>query len=108
MVSIRRQAWMTVQFHHNDVRSNFMRLCLHKLNLSPDKSQFGAARVHFLWNIISEDSLRYNDDRVSTISRMPIHSDIKQLRSLYGGLSYCRTFLPDMSRRKCPITALLK
>ena len=35
-------------------------------------------------------------------------SDIKQLRSLLGGLSYYRKFLPDMARRIRPITALLK
>ena len=35
-------------------------------------------------------------------------SDIKQLRSLLGGLSYYRKFLPDMARRIGPFTALLK
>ena len=35
-------------------------------------------------------------------------SDIKQLRSLLGGLSYYRKFVPDMARRIRPITALLK
>ena len=39
---------------------------------------------------------------------MPMPSDIKQLRSLLGGLSYYRKFLPDMARRIRPITALLK
>ena len=35
-------------------------------------------------------------------------TDIKQLRSLLGGLSYYRKFLPNMARRIRPITALLK
>ena len=35
-------------------------------------------------------------------------TDIKQLRSLLGGLSYYRKFLPDMARLIRPITALLK
>ena len=35
-------------------------------------------------------------------------SDIKQLRSLLGGLSYYRTFLPDMAHHIRPITTLLK
>ena len=34
--------------------------------------------------------------------------DLKQLRSHPGGLSYYRMFLPDMSKRIRPITALLK
>ena len=39
---------------------------------------------------------------------MPMPTDIKQLRSLLGGLSYYRKFLPDMARHIRPITALLK
>ena len=34
--------------------------------------------------------------------------DLKQLRSLLGGLSYYRNFLPDMSKRIRPITTFLK
>ena len=66
----------------------FAPLRLHKLKLSPDKSRIGAARVDFLDHLISEDGLRPNDDRVAALSRMPMPSDIKQLRSLLGGLSY--------------------
>ena len=39
---------------------------------------------------------------------MPMSTDIKQLRSLIGGLSYYRKFLPNMSRHIRPMTALLK
>ena len=39
---------------------------------------------------------------------LPMPSDVKQLRSLLGGLSYYRRFLPDMARCIRPLTALLK
>ena len=39
---------------------------------------------------------------------MPMPQDVNQLRSLLGGLSYYRKFLPSMARRRLPITALLK
>ena len=86
----------------------FARLRLHKLKLSPDKSRIGAARVDFLGDIISEDGVRPNDDRVAALTRMPMPTNIKQLRSLRGGLSYYRKFLPSMARHIRPITALLK
>ena len=86
----------------------FARLRLHQLKLSPDKSRIGAARVDFLGHIISADGVRPNDDRVAALTRMPMSSDIKQLRSLLGGLSYYRKFLPNMDRLTRPITALLK
>ena len=84
----------------------FARLRLHSLRLSPDKSRFGAARVDFLGHVISADGVRPNDDRVAAQTRMPMPTDIKQLRSLLGGLSYYRKFLPNMAHHIRPITAL--
>ena len=86
----------------------FARLRLHKLKLSPDKSRIGAARVDFLGHVISADGVRPIDDRVAALTHMPVPTDIKQLRSLLGGLSYYRKFLPNMARHIRPITALLK
>lgn len=86
----------------------FARLCLHKQKLSSDKSRFGVARVDVLGHLISKDGVRPNDDRIADLSRMPMPSDIKQLRSLLGRLSYDRKFLPDMAHLIRPITALLK
>ena len=86
----------------------FARLRLHSLKLSPDKSRIGAARVDFLGHVISADGVRPNDDRVAALTRMPMPTDIKQLRSLLGGLSYYRKFLPNMAHHIRPITALLK
>ena len=86
----------------------FARLRLHKLKLSPDKSRIGAARVDFLGHIISADGVRPNDDRVAALTCIPMPTDIKKFRSLLGGLSYYRKFLPNMARRIRLITALLK
>ena len=86
----------------------FARLRLHQLKLSPDKFRIGAARVDLLGHIIARDGVRPNDDRVAALTRMPTPTDIKQLRSLLGGLSYYRKFLPNMARLIRPITALLK
>ena len=86
----------------------FARLRLHKPKLSPDKSRIGAARVDFLGHVISADGVRPNDVRVTALTRMPMPTDIKQLRSLPGGLSYYHKFLPNMARLIRPITAILK
>ena len=86
----------------------FARLRLHKLKLSPDKSRIGAVRVDFLGHVISADGVRPNDDRVAALTRMPMPTDIKQFRSLLGGLSYYRKFLPNMAHHIRPVTTLLK
>ena len=86
----------------------FARLRLHKLKLSPDKSRIGAARVVFSGHVILADGVRPIDARVAALARMLMPTDIKQLRSLLGGLSYCRKFLPNMDYHIRPVTALLK
>ena len=86
----------------------FAHLRLHSLKLSPDKFRIGAARVDSLGHVILADGVRPNDDRVAALTRMPMPTDIKQLRSLFGGLSYYRKFLPNMAHHIRPITALLK
>ena len=42
------------------------------------------------------------------MTEIPMPTNILQLRSLLGGLSYYRNFLPNLSKRIRPITDLLK
>ena len=86
----------------------FARLRLHNLKLSPNKPRIGAGRVDFLGHVISQDGVRPNDDKIAALAHMPMPRDIKQLRSLLGGLSYYRKFLPNMAKRVRSITSLLK
>ena len=65
----------------------FARQRLHNLKLSPNKTRISAARVDLLGHVISQDGVRPND-KIVALSRMPMPRDIKQLRSLQGGLSY--------------------
>ena len=48
--------------HVTTLTAFFVRLRLHQLKLSPDKSRIGAAHVDFLGHIISKDGVRPNDD----------------------------------------------
>ena len=86
----------------------FAWLRLHNLKLSPNKSWIGAARVDFLGHIISQDGVRPIDDKIAALAQMPLPRDIQQLRSLFGGLSYYRKCLPNMTKRVRSITSLLK
>ena len=90
------------------VATFFARLHLHKLKLSPDKSRISATRVDFLGHVILADGVRPNDARVAALARMPMPTGIKQLRSLLGGLSYYRKFLPNMAYHIRPVTAPLE
>ena len=66
----------------------FARLHFHNLKLSPKKSRMGAARVDFLEHVLSQDDVRPNDDKSAALAPMHMPRDMKQLRTLLGGLSY--------------------
>ncbi|CAB1117590.1 unnamed protein product [Ectocarpus sp. CCAP 1310/34] len=63
---------------------------------------------YFLGHTISPDGVRPIGAKVSALTKMPMPRDVKQLRSLLGGLSYYRKFPPNMAKRIRPLTTLLK
>ena len=94
--------------HVASIRSMFERLREHNLKLTPPKAVIGATGADFLGHTISPDGVRPNSDKVEALTKMPMPTDVKQLRSLLGGLSYYRKFLPQMAKRIRPITVLMK
>ena len=85
--------------HLKTVRALFERLRNHNLKLSPSKARLGSTDADFLGHSISPAGARPNAENVSALTLMPMPRELKQLRFLLAGLSYYRTFLPDMSKR---------
>ncbi|CAB1117165.1 unnamed protein product [Ectocarpus sp. CCAP 1310/34] len=94
--------------HVGTMRALVERLRAHNLKPTPPKATIGATQADFLGHTISPDGVRPNGAKVSALTKMPMPRDVKQLRSLLGGLSYYRKFLPNMAKRIRPLTTLLK
>ena len=94
--------------HVETIYALFQRLRKHNVKLSPSKARLGTTDADLSGHSIPPAGVRPNADKVSALSLMPMPRDLKQLRSLLGGLPYHQTFLPGMSKRIRPITALLK
>ncbi|CAB1097278.1 unnamed protein product [Ectocarpus sp. CCAP 1310/34] len=94
--------------HVGTMRALFERLRTHNLKLTPPKATIGATKADFLGHTISPDGVRPNGTKVSAPTKIPMPRDVNQLRSLLGGLSYYRKFLPNMAKRIRPLTTLLK
>ncbi|CAB1100714.1 unnamed protein product [Ectocarpus sp. CCAP 1310/34] len=94
--------------HVGTMRALFDCLRTHNLKLTPPKATIGATEADFLGHTISPDGVRPNGAKVSALTKMPMPRDVEQLRSLLGGLSYYRKFLPNMAKRIRPLTTLLK
>ena len=94
--------------HVDNIRALFQRLRKHNLKLSPPKAKLGATNADFLGHTISSAGVSPNADKVTALTKMPMPTNVKQLRSLLGGMGYYRKFITNMSTRLRPVNALLK
>ena len=90
------------------MRALFARLRRHNLKLSPSKARLGATDAEYFSHSILPVGVRPNADKISTLPKMPMTRDLKQVRALPGGVGYYRKFLRDLSKRIRPITSLLQ
>ena len=90
------------------LRKHLGRLRKHHLKLSPSNATIAATIADFLGHTISAGGYSPNYDKVAALTRMPMPTDNKQVRSILGGINYYGKFLPNLSRCLRPINALLK
>ena len=84
--------------HVRTLREFFSRLREHDLKLSPSKARLGATELDFLGHSISPAGLHPDTNKVRAMTEMPMPTNISQLRSLLGGLSYYRKFSSNAQR----------
>ena len=94
--------------HVEQLASFFGRFEQHNLKLAPSKSRIGATKIEFLGHCISPEGRSPNPNKVAALAKMPMPRDVSQLRSLLGGLSYYRQYLPNLAQTLKPLTTLLK
>ncbi|CAB1116433.1 unnamed protein product [Ectocarpus sp. CCAP 1310/34] len=84
--------------------------CLRKYNLklSPLKSRVGAKEAVYLGHTISPAGVSPRADEVEALTNMPLPNNVKQLRSLLGGLSYYRKFIKGLAVRVKPLADFLR
>ncbi|CAB1107752.1 unnamed protein product [Ectocarpus sp. CCAP 1310/34] len=86
----------------------FKRLRQYNLKLSPGKARVGATHANFLGHTISPGGVSPDGVKVRALTHMPPPTNVKQLRSLLGGLSYYRKFLKNLATKVRPLNSLLK
>ena len=83
------------------------RLAEANLRLKKDKCNFGVAAVEYLSHRISKDELTTLDKRVRAVVEAPTPTDVTQVKSFLGMLTYLR-FLPNLAMILQPLYQLLK
>ena len=92
-----------------DYIERFLRaLTKHNLKIAPSKLEIGAEETSFLGHTMSLRGVKPDAKEIDALQKLLMPNKASELRSLLGGLSYYRKFLPNLSRRLQPITRLLK
>ena len=94
--------------HLSRLRTVFSRLRQANLKLKPQKCDFCMSEVSFLGHIVSSDGVKPDPSKVSAVKDYPRPSNVTELRSFLGLVSYYRKFIPDFAKKSNPLTNLLK
>ena len=94
--------------HVRDLERFFERMVKFNLKLAPKKTNLGVKVVTFLGHQVTAEGIGPDPGKVRPMREVPMPTNVSQLRSLLGSLSYYRKFLKNMSAKLKPINAMLK
>ena len=80
--------------HVADLERFFERLTIFNLKLAPKKAYIGVRVIKFLGHRVTAKGVEPDPEKVEAMTKLPMPSNVSQLRSLLGALSYYRKFLP--------------
>ena len=78
--------------HVTDLERFFERLTIFNLKLAPKKAYIGVRVIKVLGHRVTAKGVEPDPEKVEAMAKLPMPSNISQLRSLLGALSYYRNF----------------
>ena len=78
------------------------------LKLKRSKCSFFASSIEYLGHIISADGLHPTDEKVRAVRKAPTPTNVSQLKSFLGMITYYSKFLPNLASRVAPLYKLLE
>jgi hypothetical protein len=98
----------SLQEHIINLEKVFLRLRESNFKIQMDKSEFLKLETAYLGHIISNEGVRPNPDKVSSIEKYPLPKTAKEIKQFLGLLGYYRKFIPDFAKITKPMTQCLK
>jgi transposase InsO family protein len=99
----------TYEEHVEHVSRVLRALAACNLKIHPDKSVFGTNIVEYLGhNVVGTQGITMNEAKVEAIRTLPDPTNVPELRSILGFLTYYRHFIPGYAALSAPLTDLLR
>ena len=98
----------TFQQHLEDIQTTFTRLQESGLTVNAPKCAFAQRSLRYLGHIVSAKGIQVDPDRTDAISKIPIPTSMKHLRSFLGAANFYRRFIEGFSSVAQPLFKLLK
>ncbi|UYV72093.1 hypothetical protein LAZ67_9001794 [Cordylochernes scorpioides] len=98
----------TFEKHITDLQSVFERLTLFKLHANRHKCHFAGSRVKYLGFWITQEGLEIDQDKVSSVQKIPPPTNVKEVQSFLQTCSWFRRYIPNFAERSRPLSNLTK
>lgn len=98
----------TFEKHITDLEAVFQRLALFKLNANREKCHFGCSRVKYLGFWITPKGLEVDQEKVSSIQKIPPPTNVKEVQSFLQTCSWFRRYIQNFAEKSKPLSDLTK
>jgi hypothetical protein len=98
----------TLEEHLQHLRQVFDKLIGANIVVKPSKCHFLRPSVKFLGHIVSENSIRPDPEKVSSVHAFPVPRSVHELQSFMGLVGYYRRFVRSLSTIAAPLYHLFK
>ena len=98
----------TLTEHLDGLRKVFQAHRRAGLTLQPEKCQLFRDKIQYLGHEISETGISVPGEYTKIVRTWPVPSNIKEVRTFLGKVSYYRRFIKDFSRISSPLSELTK
>ena len=99
----------STQEEHDANVIRFLERCLEiDLHLNPDKVKINCKSVPFFGMILTESGIKPDPKKVEVIHNWPTPTNMSELLSFLGSVNYLSRFIPELSRLRKPLQALIK